>query len=60
MKLQVWGARTNGDVQLNLPAFKNNIASVDAGTADNEKGLVTLSPTMTSVTVKLKRPPSEM
>jgi hypothetical protein len=60
VKFQVWGDSPNGSVQLNLPGFKNNIASVDAGTADNETGLVTLSPTMTSVTVKLKRSPSEM
>ena len=46
-------------MRFNLPAFKNNIASADAGTLDNEKGVVTLTPSSTSVTVKLQKPVSE-
>lgn len=59
MKLQIRGDAPNGEVRFNLPAFKNNIASADAGTADNEKGVVILNPSTTSVTVKLRKPVSE-
>ena len=56
VKLQIRGDTPNGEVRFNLPAFKNNIASADAGTTDDEKGVVTLPPSATSVTVKLRKP----
>jgi hypothetical protein len=59
VKLQIWGDAPNGNVRFNLPAFKNNIASADAGTIDNETGVVTLTSSTTSVTVKLQKPVSE-
>jgi hypothetical protein len=55
--LQIWGDVRNGNVHLNLPVFKDNIASADTGTIDNEKGTVILSPTTNSLSVKLRRPP---
>jgi len=59
VKLHIWGDAPNGNVRFNLPAFKNNIASADAGTIDNETGVVTLTSSTTSVTVKLQKPVSE-
>ncbi len=59
VKLLVWGDEPKGNVRLNLPAFKNNIASADSGTVDNAKGVVTLTPSETSVTVKLQKPIAE-
>jgi hypothetical protein len=59
VKLQIWGDTPLGKVRFNLPAFKNNIASADAGTVGNDMGVVTLDPTATSVTVKLRKPVSE-
>jgi hypothetical protein len=55
VKLQIWGDTPLGKVLYNLPAFKNNIASADAGTVDNEMGVVTLAPSTTSVIVKLRK-----
>jgi hypothetical protein len=59
VKLQIRGDAPNGEVRFNLPAFENNIASADAGTTDNQKGVVTMTPSTTSVTVKLRKPVSE-
>jgi hypothetical protein len=52
--LKIWGDKPNGMVCFNLPVFKNNIVSASAGKVDNEMGSVSLEPSMTSVTVKLK------
>ena len=41
-----------------LPAFVGNIASASAGTVNEQTGTVTLAPTVHSVTVQLKHPPS--
>ena len=59
VKLELRGDTPNGEVRFNLPAFKNNIAAADAGTIDNDKGMVTLRPSLRSVTVKLRTPVSQ-
>jgi hypothetical protein len=58
IRLRIWGDIRNGEVHLNLPVLKNNIAASDAGRIDNEKGLVALSPSTHSVSVKLRNPPA--
>lgn len=55
--LRIWGDVRNGEVHFDLPVLRNNIASLDAGTIDNEKGIVVLSPSVNSVSVKLRKPP---
>jgi hypothetical protein len=41
-------------VLFQLPAFVNNIASVSSGTISETTGTVTLTPSATSVTVRLR------
>jgi hypothetical protein len=55
--LRIWGDVRNGEVHFNLPVFKDNIEAADAGTINNGKGIVTLSPTTNSVSVTLRHPP---
>lgn len=57
IELRIWGDVRNGDVQFNLPAFKDNIAATDAGSVNQEKGIVTLSATTNSVLVTLRHAP---
>jgi hypothetical protein len=57
IELRIWGDVRNGDVLFNLPTFKGNIAAADAGTVNHEEGIVILSPTTDSVSVKLRHPP---
>jgi hypothetical protein len=54
--LTLTGQQPAGPVLFQLPAFVNNIVSASAGTVDQQTGTVTLSPTVRSVTVQLKRP----
>ncbi|MCJ8014729.1 Ig-like domain-containing protein [Paenibacillus sp. KQZ6P-2] len=53
--LTLTGDSPSGEVWFNLPFFKNNIESANAGTVDNDAGLITLPSGTTSVTVKLKK-----
>ena len=57
IELRIWGDVRKGEVHFNLPVFQGNILSADAGKVDNERGVVLLSPTTNSVSVKLRHPP---
>jgi len=52
--LTLSGDRPQGPVLFQLPAFVNNIASVSSGTISETTGTVTLTPSATSVTVRLR------
>jgi hypothetical protein len=48
----------SGPVLFELPSFVRNVASTTSGTVDRSAGLVTLAPTVRSVTVTLRHPPA--
>ena len=52
--LTLSGGHPAGPVLFQLPAFVRNIASASTGTVDQATGTVTLSPSATSVTVRLR------
>lgn len=54
IRLQLTGDDAVGDIVLNLPALKNNIASVSAGNFDNASGAVTVPGNAKDLTVTLK------
>ncbi len=56
--LTLSGQAPAGPVLFQLPAFVNNIAHASAGTVNDPAGTVTLSPSVRSVSVQLKKPAS--
>ena len=54
VRLELAGNDAVGDIVLDLPAFKDNIASVSAGSFDNESGRVTVPGNTKELTVTLK------
>jgi hypothetical protein len=56
--LTLSGQAPAGPVLFQLPAFVNNIANASAGTVTESTGTVTLSPSVRSVSVQLKKPAS--
>ena len=54
IRLELAGDDAVGDIVLNLPALKGNIASVSAGSFDNESGAVTAPGNTKELTVTLK------
>jgi len=50
------GDAPSGPVLFELPAFVNDIAGTDAGTVDDQTGIVTLAPNVKTVTVDLAHP----
>jgi hypothetical protein len=52
--LRLSGGHPAGAVLFQLPAFVRNIASASTGTVDQATGTVTLTPSTTSVTVRLR------
>jgi hypothetical protein len=57
VELRIWGDERTGEVHFNLPVFKENIASANAGTINQKEGIVSLSPTTNAVSVILRHPP---
>ena len=56
--LTLSGHSPAGPVLFQLPAFVNNIANASVGTVNESTGTVTLSPSVRSVSVQLKKPAS--
>ncbi len=56
--LTLSGQAPAGPVLFQLPAFVNNIANASTGTVNDPAGTVTLSPSVRSVSVQLKKPAS--
>ena len=56
--LTLSGQPPAGPVLFQLPAFVHNIANASAGTVNESTGTVTLSPSVRSVSVQLKKPAS--
>ncbi|HEY5024188.1 MAG TPA: hypothetical protein VII76_04360 [Acidimicrobiales bacterium] len=54
--LHLDGDAPSGPVLFELPAFVDNIATSDAGTVDDQTGVVTCPPGVTTVTVTLSHP----
>jgi len=54
--LTLSGQAPAGPVLFQLPAFVNNIANASTGTVNESTGTVTLSPSVRSVSVQLKKP----
>ena len=48
----------SGPVLFELPSFNRNVASTTSGTVDQSAGLVKIAPTVHSVTVTLRDPPT--
>jgi hypothetical protein len=57
VSLVLSGARPTGPVLFQLPSFVHDIAATTSGAVDDSDGTVTLAPSVTHVTVTLRRAP---